>query len=67
MLPPIDEAVLKTNPDFDRLYKTLTSSLLNPDGSSKSTDPTAKKRDAVRDVRLTSCLTSRTLSLTLLI
>lgn len=49
MLPPIDEAVLKTNPDFDRLYKTLTSSLLNPDGSSKSTDPTAKKRDAVRD------------------
>ncbi|KAI1087314.1 hypothetical protein F5B19DRAFT_78730 [Rostrohypoxylon terebratum] len=49
MLPPIDEAVLKANPDFDRLYKTLTGSLLNPDGSSKSNDPTAKKRDGVRD------------------
>ncbi|KAI1453157.1 hypothetical protein F4805DRAFT_385761 [Annulohypoxylon moriforme] len=49
MLPPIDEAVLKNNPDFERLYKTVTGSLLNPDGSSKGNDPTAKKRDAVRD------------------
>ncbi|KAI2468841.1 hypothetical protein F4781DRAFT_247676 [Annulohypoxylon bovei var. microspora] len=49
MLPPIDEAILRNNPDFDRLYKTVTGSLLNPDGSSKSNDPTAKKRDAVRD------------------
>ncbi|KAI1761604.1 hypothetical protein GGR53DRAFT_21867 [Hypoxylon sp. FL1150] len=49
MLPPIDEAVLQTNPDFERLYKTVTSSLLNADGSTKSHDPVAKKREAVRD------------------
>ncbi|KAI1134289.1 hypothetical protein F5Y05DRAFT_237279 [Hypoxylon sp. FL0543] len=49
MLPPIDEAVLKNNPEFERLYKTVTSSLLNADGSTKSNDPAAKKRDAVRD------------------
>ncbi|KAI0112326.1 hypothetical protein F4776DRAFT_350856 [Hypoxylon sp. NC0597] len=49
MLPPIDEAVLKNNPDFERLYKTVTDSLLNADGSTKSNDPAAKKRDAVRD------------------
>ncbi|OTB04824.1 hypothetical protein M426DRAFT_22444 [Hypoxylon sp. CI-4A] len=45
MLPPIDEAVLKNNPDFERLYKTITGSLLNTDGSTKSNDPIAKKRD----------------------
>ncbi|OTA51972.1 hypothetical protein K449DRAFT_417779 [Hypoxylon sp. EC38] len=49
MLPPIDEAILKNNPDFERLYKTVTGSLLNADGSTKSNDPAAKKRDAVRD------------------
>ncbi|KAI0834028.1 hypothetical protein F5Y06DRAFT_180397 [Hypoxylon sp. FL0890] len=49
MLPPIDEAVLKNNPDFERLYKAVTGSLLNADGSTRSNDPTAKKRDAVRD------------------
>ncbi|KAI1770564.1 hypothetical protein F4818DRAFT_432580 [Hypoxylon cercidicola] len=49
MLPPIDEAVLKNNPDFERLYKSVTGSLLNADGSTKSNDPTAKKRDAVHD------------------
>ncbi|KAI1371739.1 hypothetical protein F4677DRAFT_450084 [Hypoxylon crocopeplum] len=49
MLPPIDEAVLKNNPDFGRLYKTVTGSLLNTDGSTKGNDSAAKKRDAVRD------------------
>ncbi|KAI8958283.1 hypothetical protein F5Y11DRAFT_44667 [Daldinia sp. FL1419] len=49
MLPPIDESVLKQNPDFDRLYKTLTESFLNPDGSTRSNDIAAKKRDAVHD------------------
>lgn len=50
MLPPIDETILKSNPDFERLYKTVTSSLLNSDGSTKSHDTAAKKRDAVREV-----------------
>ncbi|KAI1104827.1 hypothetical protein F4804DRAFT_173478 [Jackrogersella minutella] len=49
MLPPIDECVLRNNPDFERLYKTVTESLLNIDGSTKSNDQAAKKRDDVRD------------------
>ncbi|KAI2602493.1 hypothetical protein GGR54DRAFT_500355 [Hypoxylon sp. NC1633] len=48
MLPPIEESVLQNNPDFERLYKTVTGSLLNVDGSTKSNDAAAKKRDAVR-------------------
>lgn len=49
MLPPIDEAVLKNNPDFAQLYTTLTTVILNPDGSTKS-DAGAKERAAVKEV-----------------
>ncbi|KAI0015639.1 hypothetical protein F4780DRAFT_786540 [Xylariomycetidae sp. FL0641] len=48
MLPPIDEAIFEDNPNFEKLYKNITTNLLNPDGSTKS-DPTAKQRDAVRE------------------
>ncbi|KAI1276482.1 hypothetical protein F5Y07DRAFT_137514 [Xylaria sp. FL0933] len=46
MLPPVDDSVLKNNPRFEKLYNTITTSILNPDGSTK-TDPSAKQRDAV--------------------
>ncbi|KAK0613681.1 hypothetical protein B0T14DRAFT_485500 [Immersiella caudata] len=48
MLPPVEDAVLQHNPDFAALYKTLTTALLNPDGSTKH-DPTSKERNAVRE------------------
>ncbi|KAI1495981.1 hypothetical protein F5X99DRAFT_401830 [Biscogniauxia marginata] len=48
MLPPIDEDVLRNNPEFTNVYKTITGSLLNPDSSTKG-DAAAKKRDAVRE------------------
>ncbi|KAI0596893.1 hypothetical protein F4775DRAFT_562340 [Biscogniauxia sp. FL1348] len=48
MLPPIDEDVLGKNPEFANVYKTLTGSLLNPDGSTKG-DAAAEKRDQVRE------------------
>ncbi|KAK0642915.1 hypothetical protein B0T16DRAFT_376397 [Cercophora newfieldiana] len=48
MLPPVEDAVLQHNPDFAALYKTLTTALLNPDGSTKH-DPAAKGRNAVRE------------------
>ncbi|KAI1343651.1 hypothetical protein F5Y15DRAFT_426248 [Xylariaceae sp. FL0016] len=48
MLPPADVAVFQNNPKFEALYKTLTTSILNPDGSTKN-DPGAKKRDAVKE------------------
>ncbi|KAF2963066.1 hypothetical protein GQX73_g10507 [Xylaria multiplex] len=47
MLPPIDTNVLKNNPRFEKLYTTITTSILNSDGSTKI-DPSAKQRDAVR-------------------
>ncbi|KAI1861853.1 hypothetical protein JX265_009356 [Neoarthrinium moseri] len=47
MLPPVDEAVFESNPDFAKLYRSLTSDALSPDGSTKN-DPTAKQRNAVR-------------------
>jgi hypothetical protein len=49
MLPPIDEAVFQSNPEFATLYKTLTTVILNPDGSTKN-EPDAKARSVVREV-----------------
>ncbi|KAK4454872.1 hypothetical protein QBC34DRAFT_433119 [Podospora aff. communis PSN243] len=48
MLPPVEDAVLQHNPNFAALYKTLTTSILNPDGSTKH-DHAAKERNAVRE------------------
>ncbi|RWA02986.1 hypothetical protein EKO27_g12118, partial [Xylaria grammica] len=47
MLPPIDDNVLKANPRFEKLYNTITTSILNPDASTKL-DPATKQHDAVR-------------------
>ncbi|KAL2019773.1 hypothetical protein VTK56DRAFT_9217 [Thermocarpiscus australiensis] len=47
MLPPVEDAVLQNNPEFATLYSTLTTTILNPDGSTKI-DPAAKERTAVR-------------------
>ncbi|KAI0145318.1 hypothetical protein GGR57DRAFT_480888 [Xylariaceae sp. FL1272] len=47
MLPPIDSAVFENNPQFQKLYSTITTDLLNHDASTKH-DPTAKQRDQVR-------------------
>ena len=49
MLPPIEDSILHNNPDFAALYTTLTTVVLNADGSTKS-DPAAKDRKAVREV-----------------
>ncbi|CAK7264377.1 hypothetical protein SEPCBS119000_000968 [Sporothrix epigloea] len=43
MIPPVEEAVLLNNPDFAKLYATLTTVILNPDGSTKA-DAGAKER-----------------------
>ncbi|KAI1434040.1 hypothetical protein GGR50DRAFT_450258 [Xylaria sp. CBS 124048] len=47
MLPLIDDNILKKNPRFEKLYNTLTTEILNADGSTKI-DPSAERRDAVR-------------------
>ncbi|CAI4219703.1 unnamed protein product [Parascedosporium putredinis] len=38
MFPPIEASVLENNPEFAKLYATLTTSILNPDGTTKA-DP----------------------------
>ncbi|CAK7262602.1 hypothetical protein SEPCBS57363_000150 [Sporothrix epigloea] len=48
MIPPVEEAVLRNNPDFAKLYATLTTVVLNPDGSTK-TDAGAKERAGIRE------------------
>ncbi|KAK4460114.1 hypothetical protein QBC42DRAFT_333392 [Cladorrhinum samala] len=47
MIPPVEDSVLQNNPQFAALYTTLTTEILNPDGSTRK-DPAAKKRAAVR-------------------
>jgi hypothetical protein len=49
MFPPIEDAVLQNNPKFAALHKTLTTRILNPDGSSKTL--TAADREAAAEVR----------------
>ncbi|KAG9257638.1 uncharacterized protein F5Z01DRAFT_694947 [Emericellopsis atlantica] len=48
MFPPIDEAILQSNPDFANLYNKLTNVVLNPDGSTRE-DPAVKERQRVKD------------------
>jgi len=50
MFPPVEDGVFQHNPEFAALYKTLTTAILNPDGSTKN-DPAVKERKAVREVR----------------
>lgn len=40
MIPPIPPAVLDANPQFEKLHKQLTTQILNPDASTKSTSTT---------------------------
>lgn len=49
MLPPVEESVLKNNPQFATLYNTLASAVLNPNCSTKN-DPARKEREAVKEV-----------------
>lgn len=51
MIPPCDPTVLKSNPQFEKLYQQLTTTLLNADGSTRAND-TQPARRAVQEVRL---------------
>ncbi|OAA58879.1 hypothetical protein ISF_06662 [Cordyceps fumosorosea ARSEF 2679] len=50
MFPPVDDHVLENNPDFARLYRTLTTSILNPDGTSRRSKE-SKENEAIRKRR----------------
>ncbi|KAK4131609.1 hypothetical protein BT67DRAFT_387122 [Trichocladium antarcticum] len=55
MIPPVDDAVLHNNPEFASLYSTLTTTILNSDGSTRK-KPSAKERSAVREELNEYCL-----------
>lgn len=50
MLPPVDEQVLRDNPEFSKLYSTLKNDILNSDGST-NLNPDVKECEAVHQVR----------------
>ncbi|KAF2829634.1 hypothetical protein CC86DRAFT_435483 [Ophiobolus disseminans] len=55
MLPPVDPRVLERNPNFEVLYKDLTTRKLNPDGSTRDT-----KKQRMHDEIRRSLTTART-------
>lgn len=49
MFPPVEESVLQNNPEFAALYNTLTTAILNPDGTTKDEQSrAARERNIVR-------------------
>lgn len=49
MFPPVEQKILQSNPEFAKLYRVITTAILNPDGSTKDDDE-AKDRAAVQKV-----------------
>ncbi|KAH8130765.1 hypothetical protein ACSS6W_006836 [Trichoderma asperelloides] len=47
MFPPVEQKILQSNPEFAKLYRVITTAILNPDGSTKDDDE-AKDRAAVQ-------------------
>ncbi|KAL4803656.1 hypothetical protein BDV18DRAFT_37202 [Aspergillus unguis] len=51
MIPPCDPTVLANNPHFKRLYQNLTTTLLNPDGSTRAIDAQPARREVANELR----------------
>ncbi|KAJ5908833.1 hypothetical protein N7495_001515 [Penicillium taxi] len=51
MIPPCDPSILEKNPLFKRLYDNLTTSLLNPDGSTHAYDADPARTAAVEETK----------------
>ncbi|EAU35813.1 conserved hypothetical protein [Aspergillus terreus NIH2624] len=47
MIPPCDPTILETNPQFKKLYQNLTTTLLNPDGSTRAHDAQPERKAAL--------------------
>ncbi|KAJ4864470.1 hypothetical protein T069G_01000 [Trichoderma breve] len=47
MFPPVEQKILQSNPEFAKLYRIITTAILNPDGSTKEDDE-AKDRATVQ-------------------
>ncbi|KAL5343727.1 hypothetical protein BJX70DRAFT_121129 [Aspergillus crustosus] len=51
MIPPCDPTILAGNTQFKRLYQQLTSTLLNPDGSTRANDAQPARRELLSGLR----------------
>ncbi|KAJ6155135.1 hypothetical protein N7470_005701 [Penicillium chermesinum] len=51
MIPPCDPSILEHNPQFKRLYENLTTTLLNPDGSTRATSKDPVRAAAVEELK----------------
>ncbi|PYI02192.1 zf-CSL-domain-containing protein [Aspergillus sclerotiicarbonarius CBS 121057] len=51
MIPPCDPAILDNNPQFKRLYQHLTTTLLNPDGSTRAHDAQPARKAVLEEVK----------------
>ncbi|GKZ89817.1 hypothetical protein AnigIFM59636_001064 [Aspergillus niger] len=51
MIPPCDPVILENNPQFKRLYTDLTTTLLNPDGSTRAQDAQPARQAVVEEVK----------------
>ncbi|KAK2016488.1 hypothetical protein LZ32DRAFT_644991 [Colletotrichum eremochloae] len=47
MLPPVEQSVLRNNPEFAELHHALTTAILNPDGTTKK--PATKERTSAQN------------------
>ncbi|KAJ5505959.1 hypothetical protein LT330_001423 [Penicillium expansum] len=51
MIPPCDPSILEHNPQFKRLYENLTTSLLNPDASTRAQSASPARTAVVEELR----------------
>ncbi|KAJ5972371.1 uncharacterized protein N7479_002289 [Penicillium vulpinum] len=51
MIPPCDPSILEHNPQFKRLYENLTTSLLNPDASTRAQSAKPARTAVVEELK----------------
>ncbi|KAL5001959.1 hypothetical protein BDV10DRAFT_140796 [Aspergillus recurvatus] len=51
MIPPCDPTILEHNPLFKRLHQHLTTTLLNPDGSTRAIDAQPARREVLNELK----------------
>ncbi|KAL4979145.1 hypothetical protein BDW66DRAFT_169322 [Aspergillus desertorum] len=51
MIPPCDPTILQHNPLFKRLHQHLTTTLLNPDGSTRAIDAQPARREVLNELK----------------
>ncbi|PYH45227.1 zf-CSL-domain-containing protein [Aspergillus saccharolyticus JOP 1030-1] len=51
MIPPCDPVILHNNPQFKRLYEQVTTTFLNPDGSTRADDAQPTRKAVLDDLK----------------